>query len=319
MSSLSHDPSWPRAGAWPALDETGAAASVDLAILGVPAWRTSLSATNAHATPAAIRDALRRYSPALMPDRALGRGVLELDGSGEGGLAIADAGDIHEPDGPDGEARTRATVASALERSATLMALGGDNSVTVATALGAWGDDLGRAGLVTIDAHYDLRDGVSNGSPVRRLVEVGLDPTRIVQIGIADFANSAAYARRARDLGITVIHRDELHHRSPSDVIAEALAIAGAAGGPVHLDVDVDVCDRSVAPACPASVPGGLAAWELRALVRAAASDPLVRSADLVEIDATTDAADQRTVRLAALCVLEFAAGLSSRQRRTAD
>lgn len=319
MSTLSHDPSWPRAGAWPALDVADAAASVDLAILGVPAWRTSLSPTNAHATPAAIREALRRYSPALMPDRERGGLVLDLGGSGDlgegdgGGLAIADAGDLDEPDGPEGEARTITAVAAALGRARTLLALGGDNSVTVATALGAWGADLGSAGLVTIDAHYDLRDGISNGSPVRRLVEAGLDPARIVQIGIADFANSAAYARRAADLGITVIHRDELHRRAPADVMAEAVAIAGAAGGPVHLDVDVDVCDRSVAPACPASVPGGLAAWELRALVRAAASDARVRSADLVEIDATTDAADQRTVRLAALCVLEFAAGLAMR------
>ena len=148
---------------------------------------------------------------------------------------------------------------------------------------------------------------------MRRLVEAGLDPHRIVQIGIADFANSAAYARRAADLGITVIHRDELHGRRPADVMAEALEIAGAGGGPVHLDVDVDACDRSVAPACPASVPGGLAAWELRALVRAAGADTRVRSADLVEIDATTDAADGRTVRLAALCVLEFAAGIAAR------
>ena len=95
--------------------------------------------------------------------------------------------------------------------------------------------------------------------------------------------------------------------------MAEAIEIAGAAGGPVHLDVDVDACDRSVAPGCPASVPGGLAAWELRALVRAAGSDRRVRSADLVEIDATADAADGRTVRLAALCVLEFAAGFLAR------
>jgi formiminoglutamase len=317
VSNLSHDPLWPRAGGWPPLRELGPAASVDLAILGVPAWRTSLSPTNAHATPAAIREALRRYSPALMPDRraAVDRGIgaeasdpVDLDE-----LRFADAGDIDEPDGPGGEARTIAAVAGALEQAATLVALGGDNSVTVATALGAWGDDLDRAGLVTIDAHYDLRDGVSNGSPVRRLVEAGLDPRRIVQIGISDFANSAAYARHAIELGITVVHRDELHDRHPADVMAEALDIAGAAGGPVHVDVDVDACDRSVAPACPASVPGGLAAWELRALVRAAASDNRVRSADLVEIDATTDAADQRTVRLAALCVLEFAAGLRAR------
>nr|BFF12195.1 hypothetical protein GCM10025699_34980 [Microbacterium flavescens] len=91
--------------------------------------------------------------------------------------------------------------------------------------------------------------------------------------------------------------------------MAEALEIAGADGGTVHLDIDVDVCDRSVAPGCPASVPGGLAAWELRALVRAAASDPRLRSADIVEVDATADAPDGRTVRLAALCVLELLAG----------
>jgi arginase family enzyme len=315
MATLSHDPLWPRAGTWPPLAELAAGASVDLAILGVPAWRTSLSPTNAHATPAAIRVALQRYSPALMPDRAGRPG-----GAGDateprdlGELRFADAGDVDEPDGPEGEARTVAAVAAALDRSSALIALGGDNSVTVATALGAWGDDLSGAGLVTIDAHYDLRDGVSNGSPVRRLVEAGLDGRRIVQIGIADFANSVAYARRAGELGITVIHRDELHGRRPAEVMAEALEIAGSGGGPVHLDVDVDACDRSVAPACPASVPGGLAAWELRALVRAAGVDPRVRSADLVEIDATTDAPDGRTVRLAALCVLEFAAGLALR------
>ena len=313
MATLSHDPLWPRAGAWPALADLEPGASVDLALLGVPAWRTSLSPTNAHATPTAIRAALQRYSPALMPDRTRPEALGPRDFGDLGGLRFADAGDIDEPDGPAGEARTIAAVAAALDSASALVALGGDNSVTVATALGAWGDGLDRAGLVTIDAHYDLRDGVSNGSPVRRLVEAGLDGRRIVQIGIADFANSAAYARRAAELGITVIHRDELHGRRPAEVMAEALEIAGAAGGPVHLDVDVDACDRSVAPACPASVPGGLAAWELRALVRAAASDERVRSADLVEIDATTDAADGRTVRLAALCVLEFAAGLAAR------
>ena len=81
----------------------------------------------------------------------------------------------------------------------------------------------------------------------------------------------------------------------------------------MHLDVDVDVCDRSVAPACPASVPGGLQAWELREYVRTALTDSRVRSLDIVEVDASADTADQRTVRLAALCVLEAAAGLALR------
>ncbi|AGW40414.1 arginase [Leifsonia xyli subsp. cynodontis DSM 46306] len=202
---------------------------------------------------------------------------------------------------------------AAVAASRLVVAVGGDNALTVPAALGAFGDDIEAAGLITLDAHHDLRDGVSNGSPVRRLVEAGLAGSRVVQIGIADFANSAAYASRAADLGITVVRRDALHERPPEDVMAEAVEIAGAAGGPVHVDLDVDVCDRSVAPGCPASAPGGLATWELRRFARLAGAASVVRSVDIAEVDATSDTPDQRTVRLAALLVLEAAAGVAER------
>lgn len=296
--ALSHDPLWPRAGSWPASD----GAPSDAAIIGVPVWRTSLSPTGAHETPRAIRDALPRYGATLM-----GPPPVDL---GEA-LRIVDAGDVSEPDGPEGTERTVARVAELAASTRRVIALGGDNSLTYSVARGA-----AATGLITFDAHFDLRDGVSNGSPVRRLVEDApegerIDPRRIVQIGIADFANSAAYARRAADWGIRVVTLDELRLRGVDDVAAEALSIAGAGNDPrVHLDIDVDVCDRSVAPGCPASVPGGLAAWELRALTRAVGADPRVISADLAEVDATADAPDGRTVRLAALCVLELLAGM---------
>ncbi len=91
----------------------------------------------------------------------------------------------------------------------------------------------------------------------------------------------------------------------------EALAIAAdGRAARVHVDLDVDVCDRAVAPACPASLPGGITAAQLRAAARAAGADPRVVSIDVTEVDATADASDQRTVRLVALCVLEFAAGV---------
>lgn len=298
--ALSVDPLWPRAGDWPDPGSLTDGEWVDLTLIGIPTWRTSLSPTGAHATPSAVRAALRRYS-----EHAAGLAVEEL--------RLVDAGDVAEPDGPEGEARATAAMRAAAARSTVTVAVGGDNALTVPAALGSFGDDLPTAGLITLDAHHDLRDGVSNGSPVRRLVEAGLAGARVVQIGIADFANSAAYTRRAADLGITVVTRDELLRRPLDDVMADALAIAGAAGGPVHVDLDVDVCERSVAPGCPASVPGGLAAWELRRVARLAAASPLVRSLDIAEVDATADAADERTVRLAALLVLEAAAGVASR------
>jgi len=188
--------------------------------------------------------------------------------------------------------------------------LGGDNSVTYAVARG-----LDVDGLVTLDAHHDLRDGISNGSPVRRLVADGLDGRRIVQIGISDFANSRDYADRARDYGITVIQRDDVERRGIADVMTQAIEIAAGSGGRVHVDLDVDVCDRSVVPACPASVPGGLSAHQLRQAARTAGMAPAVVGIDLAEVDASADTPDQRTVRLVALCVLEAAAGLLARGR----
>ncbi|GAA3942288.1 agmatinase family protein [Microbacterium soli] len=298
--ALPHDELWPRAGSWPA---PAPGEKSDAVLLGVPTWRTSISATGAHATPAAIRAALPRYSATLLGAPAVD--VNEV-------LRIADAGDVHEPDGDEGVQRTVDRVRELSADARLVIALGGDNSLTYPVARGA-----GAGGLVTIDAHYDLRDGVSNGSPVRRLVQDApegerIDPKRIVQIGIADFANSAAYARRAADWGIRVITLDEVRRRGIDEVAAEAREVAGAASR-IHLDVDVDSADRAAVPGCPASVPGGFAAWELRALVRALAADPRVVSADIAEVDAEADAEDGRTVRLAALCVLELLAGLASR------
>ncbi|HEY5049296.1 MAG TPA: arginase family protein, partial [Acidothermaceae bacterium] len=60
-------------------------------------------------------------------------------------------------------------------------------------------------------------------------------------------------------------------------------------------------------------LPGGLRAVELLAAAFMAGRDSNVRSVDIVEVDATADAPDFRTVRLAALIVLEVAAGLALR------
>lgn len=313
--ALAQDSAWPRTGGWPTFDVAGVD-HVDLAVVGVPTSRTSLSPSNAHETPAAIRAALRRYSGHFVATGVPGLRGAEPASVLDEALRIVDAGDVTDPDSEPGELAAIDRIAAIATRAELVVALGGDNALTVPAALGTWGDQLPSAGLITIDAHHDLRDGRSNGSPVRRLVEAGLNPRRIVQIGIADFANSRTYRERARDLGITVIHRDELFERPLTDVAAEALKVAGSEGGPIHVDLDVDVCDRSVAPGCPASIPGGLQAHELRRLTRLLTTDPRVRGVDIAEVDATADAPDGRTVRLAALLVLECAAGVAKRLQK---
>lgn len=310
-SKLSHDPLWPRAGGWESLDDSWA----DLTIVGVPTSHTSLSPTNAHETPAAIREALRRYSTHIVAESSPGHRGAESELVLDEELAIFDVGDLENPDTEEGEVAATARIAELSAQSSLVVALGGDNACTVPAALGvaAAHGGIEVAGLITLDAHHDLRDGRSNGSPVRRLIEAGLNPRRVVQIGIADFANSRDYRQRAKDIGITVIHRDELHERPLREIVAEALAIAGGGGGAIHVDLDVDVCDRSVAPGCPASLPGGIQAHELRRIARMLAADSRVKGLDIAEIDATADTPDGRTVRLAALLVLEAAAGVALR------
>ena len=298
--TLPADPRWPRAGD---LFVSSSELIADLTLVGVPAWRTSISPTGANATPAAVREALLRYSTYSTEH--------EIDLAS---LRLVDAGDIEDPDGPAGEKRVITRLANSRQHHGFLVALGGDNSITYSVALGVWGEKISQAGLITLDAHHDLRDGESNGSPVRRLIEAGLSGTRVVQIGIADYSNSPEYAARARDFGITVISRASLRTRSMATVMAEALAIAGAAGGPIHVDLDVDVCDRAVVPACPAAAPGGISADELRQVAFLAGADTRVKSLDVTEIDATIDSPDARTVRLGALLVLETAAGVGSRK-----
>ena len=287
--NLPDDPLWPRAASiFSQQSEQGS----DLSLVGVPANQTSISPTSAHLTPAAIRQALLRYSLAHSdPTVDLSR------------LSLSDSGDVSSPDIDEQETITE--LAKIADKHRLLVALGGDNSITYSMAKA-----VSATGLITLDAHYDLRDGISNGSPVRRLIESGLAGKSIVQIGIADFSNSPRYAERARELGITVIHRSELRGASLEQVWKRAVKIAGPR---IHVDFDMDVCDRSVVPACPAAAPGGISADEIRQFAFFAGSTKEVVSIDITEIDSTKDSSDERTVRLAALLILEVTAGLSTR------
>ena len=295
--ALPHDPKWSRANTLFSASNHNS----DFALIGVPAHESSISPTSAHLTPAAVREALARYSTFSTS------AAIDL-----AGISFTDLGDVQSPDGADGHTRVKDAVAGLLTSHKLVVAIGGDNSITYSVASALW-SDLSNVGLITFDAHHDVRDGDSNGSPIWQLIQAGLPGKNIVQIGIADFANSGEYSVRAKENGITVISRAQLRTRSIADVVKAALEIAGMGRREIYVDIDVDVCDRAVVPACPAAMPGGISADEIRQGVFLLAADTRVRAIDITEIDAALDSPDQRTVRLAALLILEAAAGLGSR------
>lgn len=296
-ANLPHDPKWTRANTLIATTNP----SAKIALVGVPANKGSISPTSADQTPDAIRGALARFSTYSTSQ--------DVELSEE---SFTDLGNIDSPDGPEGVARVHSFVKDLLAKHQLIIALGGDNSITYSVASGLW-PDLSKSGLITFDAHHDLRDGQSNGSPVWQLIQAGLPGKNIVQIGIADFANSAQYSQRAKENGITVVTRAQLREQSIGEVLRKALEIAGADGREIYVDLDVDVCDRSVVPACPAAMPGGISADELRQAAFLVGADKRVRTIDITEIDSAADSDDQRTVRLGALLVLEAASGFATR------
>jgi formiminoglutamase len=175
--------------------------------------------------------------------------------------------------------------------------------------------DLSRAGLLTLDAHLDLRDlnaGLTNGNPVRALLADGLPGTQIVQIGIQPFANSRKYLNVAREAGIKVTSTAEVRAMGIETAVSEALDRLDQDVEAIYVDLDLDVLDRAFAPATPGSRPGGLTPAEIRTAVRLCGSHAKVRVLDLVEIDPTKDVADA-TLFAAALALLSFASGLLGR------
>ena len=273
----------------------------DIALLGFPVHKSSITPNSCHLAPKAIRSALARYSTYSASNDVDLRE-----------LKITDLGDVTGADSNNGKKVIAKKVNGLLDKYGLLIALGGDNSITYTVASGLFGD-LSRVGLITLDAHHDLRDGNTNGSPVWRLIQAGLPGKNIVQIGISDFANSKEYSNRAKEAGIFVITRAQLRNKSIADAMKQAFAHLGRNVDQIYVDLDVDVCDRSVAPACVAATPGGISADELRQAAFLAGANYKVRAVDITEIDPKRDSKDERTVRLAALLVLEIAAGYKTR------
>jgi formimidoylglutamase len=299
---VSEDPHWPRASTWLAQGRAGTGRR--LGVIGVPLSRTSISASGAHETPAAVRAALHRF-----PTYHAGVDV-DLDQ-----LHVIDHGDLHVAvlDGEQALQQTERGLRDLVQHD-LLVLLGGDNAVT-RPAMRALMPNLASAGLLTLDAHHDVRgfhDGPTNGTPVRGLLEDGLPGSSVAQIGIGDLTNSRAYRRWCDDRGITVVSASVARRDGVGEVVRRELDRLAATCEVLYVDLDVDVVDRAFVPGCPGARPGGLQPHELLAAAVEAGRHPAVRAVDVVEVDATADPGGV-TVDLAAMCLLSVAAGLVAR------
>jgi arginase family enzyme len=276
----------------------------EVALLGAPLEAGSVTPGRCDLAPAAVRGALRRISTYdVETGQEIGAGVHDLGDLPVGRVSPAEA---FEP--------IRAAAAAAVRDHRLTLLVGGNNAVT-RPAAHALAVPLANVGLITLDAHFDMREtdrGPMNGNPVRCLLEDGLPGWNVCQIGLAPFANTAAMHRDAQAAGIGLFTIADCRRRGIEAVLDEALGRL-ARKDAIMVDFDIDVIDRAQCPGAPGARPGGMSADMFFAAARRLAADPLVRLVDLTEYDPSLDVADI-TALTAARWVAEVLAGFGTRR-----
>ena len=290
---------------WPNLTDliVNADEEAPVGLVGAPLAAGSVTPGRCDLAPALLRATLRRI------------GRYDVDTGRELESRIADHGDARIADMTIEQATApiRDACAASVARRALTLVVGGNNAVT-RPAAHALGLPLDEVGLITLDAHFDLRetrDGLGNGNPVRALREDGLPGRNIAQVGLAPFANAQAMHRDALDGGHLVVTMSEVRRDGIGQAVSTALAHVAHCRA-IVVDCDIDVIDRGQLPGAPGARPGGMAAHDFFAAVRMLAACPKVRLIDLTEWDPPLDPSDLSALT-AARWVAECLAGLEQR------
>ena len=280
----------------------GALREGERVIVGLPYDGGIPTRPGARFGPKAIRDALAAFGT--------------WDGAREVPPAT-DLGDLSLPatDGREAHRRIEEAARTVFAAGARPVFLGGDHGCTGSVIRGLAAARPGlRLGLITIDAHLDVREyadesSLSSGTPFRRALEMdALSGERVAMLGIRRFANSRYYLAWAAEQRIHVITADDLARQGAVNSAKAALYAATRDADALYLSIDLDAVDAAFAPGVSASGIGGLTAREMIELVATIATHPSLIAADLMELSPPYDH-DARTAKLAARLLLELLGG----------
>ena len=290
--------------AWPSIAELIVSEGpADVALIGAPMEAGSVTPGRCDLAPATVRQTLRRFS------------TYDVETGKEIDLRLFDAGDIDVRGvmpAQGFEAIRDGVAACAADHRLTLL-LGGNNAVT-RPAAHALGYAIGEVGLITLDAHFDLRgtdQGLLNGNPIRALLEDGLPGSNICQIGLSPFANTAGMHATALEAGIGVITMADVKRLGIRSVLEAALARLTHCPA-IMVDFDIDVIDRSQCPGAPGARPGGMPVDMFFEAARFLGAERKVKLVDLTEFDPSLDLGDI-TALTAGRWIAEILAGFARR------
>ncbi len=233
---------------------------------------------------------------------------------------------------PEIAAWTAAIADAAYAASADAMPilLGGDHSMAAGTIAGL-ARRAAEAGqplfVLWLDAHADFHtldsteSGNLHGVPLAYAagqpgfqgcfpdLPAPVDPRAICLLGVrsVDPAERTALGQ----VGVTVYDMDAIRRHGIAPLLGAFLDRVAAAGGRLHVSLDVDGLDPSVAPAVGTATPGGVTAEEAHQAMALLRDSGRVASLDLAELNPSLDERG-RTARL----LIELTATLIGRANR---
>jgi formiminoglutamase len=237
--------------------------------------------------------------------------------------SVDDLGDVACVD--DGlesaQAEFASVITAALASGSLPIGLGGGHEIALPSyrglrdALDAAADQ-GAVAIINFDAHFDLRADPrsSSGTPFREILEDAAASSRRVEyhcLGVNRFANTAALFTRARALGVSWVHDEELR-ADRFDAIARDLDAALQRVEHAYLTVCLDVFPAAVAPGVSAPAALGVDPGLVERLIERVACSGKLRVADIAELNPRLDI-DGRTARLAARLVARIAEAVCGR------
>jgi agmatinase len=215
--------------------------------------------------------------------------------------------------------RAQADIAQILAAGALPVTLGGDHSITIPAAR-AVREHVSDPGLVLLDTHLDTALDVSGETlncccPISRAVEAGLDPAKIVLVGISGWLNPRSELEYCREHGITVIWLEEIWEHGTAWAVERAREVSRAAADGVYLSFDIDCLDAAHAPGTCTPTFGGLSSREALELVRGLAAGGLL-GVDIVETAPTLESTPATALMAGRIAVeaMAFHAGAAERK-----
>ncbi len=270
-------------------------------VAGIPLDIGTTNRAGARDGPAAIRRASRMLTDGAHPTFWNEPATFDLADIGDFRIAL---GDI-------------AASLQLIEQQAAgmnhLLALGGEHGITL-PLLRALAQRLGRPlALVHFDAHVDtwpdnFGQAYAHGSVFYHAITEGLvDPGRMIQIGIRSPVQRDVWDW-TRSRGVTVLTAQDVHAATPAAVAEEVCAVI--ADAPAYLSFDIDALDPAFAPGTGTPEIGGLATWQVQAMLRRLRGVAFA-GMDVVEVAPAYDVAEI-TALAAATVVWEYLALLGA-------